>query len=298
VVEYVEPSVESVLGADAASDPALADVLDVFRKFSSQPAPSAAGAAGDGAGGGAAASGGDDDSDGEGALLSRLPSGLSRKARKALMADIISELKRRVVRPESIEAHDATSADPELLVALKSARNSVPVPVHWCSKRRYLQGNAKRGVVKPPFALPDYLAATGIGALRELDNAADERKGLKGKTRERARPKMGRVEVDYKVLHDAFFVHMTKPKFTTYGDLYFEGREFEPDRSGFRAGTLSPRLRTALGISATDPPPWLVNMQRFGPPPSYMHMRVPGLNAPIPTARRSASAQGSGGIRP
>jgi splicing factor 3B subunit 2 len=30
------------------------------------------------------------------------------------------------------------------------------------------------------------------------------------------------------------------------------------------------------------PPPWLINMQRYGPPPSYPGLRIPGLNAPIP----------------
>jgi splicing factor 3B subunit 2 len=29
-------------------------------------------------------------------------------------------------------------------------------------------------------------------------------------------------------------------------------------------------------------PPWLLNMQRFGPPPSYPALRVPGVNAPPP----------------
>merc|ERR1712159_167374 len=29
-------------------------------------------------------------------------------------------------------------------------------------------------------------------------------------------------------------------------------------------------------------PPWLVNMQRYGPPPDYPKMKIPGLNAPIP----------------
>jgi splicing factor 3B subunit 2 len=31
------------------------------------------------------------------------------------------------------------------------------------------------------------------------------------------------------------------------------------------------------------PPPWLANMQRFGPPPSYPTLRIPGVNAPIPS---------------
>ena len=30
------------------------------------------------------------------------------------------------------------------------------------------------------------------------------------------------------------------------------------------------------------PPPWLVAMQRYGPPPSYPSLKIPGLNAPIP----------------
>lgn len=31
-----------------------------------------------------------------------------------------------------------------------------------------------------------------------------------------------------------------------------------------------------------SPPPWLINMQRYGPPPSYPNVRIPGLNAPLP----------------
>ena len=30
------------------------------------------------------------------------------------------------------------------------------------------------------------------------------------------------------------------------------------------------------------PPPWLVAMQRYGPPPSYPNLKIPGLNNPIP----------------
>ena len=30
------------------------------------------------------------------------------------------------------------------------------------------------------------------------------------------------------------------------------------------------------------PPPWLINMQRYGPPPSYPDLKIAGLNAPIP----------------
>ena len=31
-----------------------------------------------------------------------------------------------------------------------------------------------------------------------------------------------------------------------------------------------------------SPPPWLIPMQRYGPPPSYPNARIPGLNAPLP----------------
>lgn len=30
------------------------------------------------------------------------------------------------------------------------------------------------------------------------------------------------------------------------------------------------------------PPPWLIAMQRYGPPPSYPSLKIPGLNVPIP----------------
>ena len=33
------------------------------------------------------------------------------------------------------------------------------------------------------------------------------------------------------------------------------------------------------------PPPWLIAMQRYGPPPTYPNLKIPGLNAPIPEVR-------------
>jgi hypothetical protein len=63
-------------------------------------------------------------------------------------------------RPDVVEWHDVTSRDPKLLVYLKSLRNTVPVPRHWCFKRKYLAG--KRGVERAPFQLPDFIRRTGI----------------------------------------------------------------------------------------------------------------------------------------
>lgn len=48
---------------------------------------------------------------------------------------------------------------------VQAYRNSVPVPRHWSQKRKYLQG--KRGIEKPPFVLPDFIEATGIGQMRQ-----------------------------------------------------------------------------------------------------------------------------------
>ena len=45
---------------------------------------------------------------------------------------------------------------------------------------------------------------------------------------------------------------------------------------------MSPELVEALSIPPLAPPPWLISMQRFGPPPSYPTLRIPGLNSPIP----------------
>lgn len=84
---------------------------------------------------------------------------LSRRKRKQMLRMSVAELKQAVARPEVVESHDVTAADPKLLVYLKSYRNAVPVPRHWCHKRRYLQG--KRGVEKKPWTLPEFIAQTG-----------------------------------------------------------------------------------------------------------------------------------------
>lgn len=76
----------------------------------------------------------------------------------------------------------------------------------------------------------------------------EESKTLKTKMRERVRPKMGRVDIDYQKLHDAFFKWQTKPKMTIMGDLYYEGKEFETRMKDKKPGELSDDLRTALGM--------------------------------------------------
>ena len=100
----------------------------------------------------------DGDADGAGGAAAGGPK-LTKKQRKALQLARIAELKQATPRPDVVEVWDVTAPDPHLLVHLKAARNTVPVPRHWSQKRRYLQG--KRGIEKPPFQLPAFIEATG-----------------------------------------------------------------------------------------------------------------------------------------
>lgn len=42
------------------------------------------------------------------------------------------------------------------------------------------------------------------------------------------------------------------------------------------------QIMPVFQTSEKVPPPWLIAMQRYGPPPSYPNLKIPGLNAPIP----------------
>lgn len=207
---------------------------------------------------------------------------LSKKKRKLLTRMKISELKALTDYPEVVEAWDVTAQDPVFLLRLKSMKNTVAVPKHWANKRKFLAN--KRGVLKQPFRLPDFIEATGISKIR--DNAATDKKSLKQKSRERMQPKLGRMDIDYQVLHDAFFRYQTKPNLSVQGDIYYEGREHVNKMKIFKPGRISEKLRVALGIPENNPPPWIINMQRYGPPPSYSNLKIPGINAPLldPTA--------------
>ncbi|KAM5137729.1 splicing factor 3B subunit 2 [Mantella aurantiaca] len=210
---------------------------------------------------------------------------LSKKKLRRMNRFTVAELKQLVSRPDVVEMHDVTAQDPKLLVHLKGTRNSVPVPRHWCFKRKYLQG--KRGIEKPPFQLPDFIKRTGIQEMREALQEKEEQKTMKSKMREKVRPKMGKIDIDYQKLHDAFFKWQSKPKLTIHGDLYYEGKEFETRLKEKKPGDLSDELRITLGMPVGPnahkvPPPWLIAMQRYGPPPSYPNLKIPGLNSPIP----------------
>lgn len=58
--------------------------------------------------------------------------------------------------------------------------------------------------------------------MRQALEDKEDAKSLKQKTRERVRPKMGKLTIDYQKLHDAFFKWQTKPKMSIHGDMYYE----------------------------------------------------------------------------
>ncbi|GJE96899.1 DUF382-domain-containing protein [Phanerochaete sordida] len=270
-VEYVSEQLE-VKGT------ALEAFSDVFARF--QPPPESATQTRDGERAKGEIIYSDDDMESEGDSDTEEKKPLSKKKARKMNRLTVAELKQLVKKPEVVEWTDVTAADPRILLHLKSYRNTVPIPAHWSAKRDYLQG--KRGIEKPPFQLPSYIADTGIATMRDAVKEKEANMSLKAKTRERVQPKMGKVDIDYQKLHDAFFKHMTKPNVTGFGEMYYEGKEFETQLKHKRPGELSPELVEALSIPPLAPPPWLISMQRFGPPPSYPTLRIPGLNAPIP----------------
>ncbi|KAJ8276182.1 hypothetical protein COCON_G00079340 [Conger conger] len=134
---------------------------------------------------------------------------MSKKKLRRMNRLTVAELKQLVARPDVVEMHDVTAQEPKLLVHLKATRNTVPVPRHWCFKRKYLQG--KRGIEKPPFELPEFIKRTGIQEMREALQEKEDAKTMKTKMREKVRPKMGKIDIDYQKLHDAFFNGLITP---------------------------------------------------------------------------------------
>lgn len=78
----------------------------------------------------------DDDDDEDGSMKVSV----SKRKLRDILRPSVAELKQRVKRPDLVEAHDVTAADPEFLICLKAVPGTVPVPRHWGRKRKYLQG--------------------------------------------------------------------------------------------------------------------------------------------------------------
>jgi splicing factor 3B subunit 2 len=65
----------------------------------------------------------------------------------------------------------------------------------------------------------DFIKDTGIMEMRQAIADKEDKQTLKSKTRERVQPKMGKLEIDYQKLHDAFFRFQTKPRMTIHVDV-------------------------------------------------------------------------------
>lgn len=63
-----------------------------------------------------------------------------------------------------------------------------------------------------------WIAETGIGEQRDAVKAKEAEQSLRQKTRERVQPKMGKIDIDYQKLHDAFFKYQGKPSMSKFGE--------------------------------------------------------------------------------
>lgn len=55
--------------------------------------------------------------------------------------------------------------------------------------------------------------------MREAVKTKEDASKMKSKMREKVQPKMGKLDIDYQKLHDAFFRFQTKPRLTAHGEL-------------------------------------------------------------------------------
>ena len=194
----------------------------------------------------------------------------------------LGKLKSFSKNPQIVDIHDVDSKDPYLLISIKSQANIIPIPINWSFKRDYL--SSKRGIEKLPFQLPKYIQSTGISEMRSIDE--DQKSStLRQKQRERIQPKLGKLDLDYEKLYNAFYKFQTKPRLFPYGEIFEEGKESNDELISkimkIKPGIISKNLRIALGMPSDDmtiPPAWITIMKDIGKPPSYKDLIIPGLD--------------------
>ena len=69
-----------------------------------------------------------------------------------------------------------------------------------------------------------YELNVGISKLRDPFSERDGSKMVREKLKERMNPRLGKIDIDYQVLHDAFFKYQLKSNLTVFGDIYYEGK--------------------------------------------------------------------------
>lgn len=77
------------------------------------------------------------------------------------------------------------------------------------------------------YKLPPNIEETGIGQLRDPMTEKSTIRMLRLKMKERMNPRLGRIDIDYQVLYDAFFKYQIKPELSQFGDIFYIGREEE-----------------------------------------------------------------------
>ncbi|KAH1242942.1 Splicing factor 3B subunit 2 [Glycine max] len=117
----------------------------------------------------------DSDSEEEENVNEQKEKGISNKKKKLQRQMKIAELKQIFSRPDVVEMWDATASDPNCWGAVVAITKR---GLLW-----FLLG--KRGIEKPPFQLPDFIAATGIEKIRQAYIEKEHSKKLKQKQRER-----------------------------------------------------------------------------------------------------------------
>jgi len=98
-------------------------------------------------------------------------------------------------------------------------------------------------VLKPPFKLPEHIENTGITKLRDPFNDKEAGRNVRQKLKERMNPKLGKIDIDYEILHDAFFKNQKRPNLSCHGDVYFEGKEDDSKMKTYKPGKISEELR-------------------------------------------------------
>eukprot|EP00796_Vickermania_ingenoplastis_P011660 gene11660-8043_t len=312
--ELEEETAAAVSAAAAATplDPAAAKLVEAGRRYLEEQEEKAKAAAGE-------------KEDDEKVVLPQLGGGAGRRAGKGVARKVPRKatkmswnmLKLKVLEAygkaglEAVQDHDGDAADPLFTVDMKLLhRRSVPVPRHWLKLRSFLSHQADREAAE---VVPPSMQLLGVAKIRAT---RDKEAGL-----------------DLAALLRCFFsgtplqrksFGMSIPPFlcNTIGDLFHEGKWIAAETLGNPASLqnrntgvgkgcscneggvmmpepLSSSLKEALGMSATAPPPWLYEMQSLGRlPPAYPHLRIPGLNAPIPSGAQWGSGQGQWGTPP
>ncbi|KPA83037.1 putative spliceosome-associated protein [Leptomonas pyrrhocoris] len=182
---------------------------------------------------------------------------------------------------EIVSEHDGNAVDPLFTVRMKMEPHTVPVPSHWKLQRTFLSRQADReeavGIV------PAEVAALGIEKIR----ATKDKKASPNRI-----AFLSCFMTGTPLRHKTYQVELS-----SVGDVFYEGKWRV--KTHHVPGVLSSRLRQALGIGPTAPPPWLYSMQAMRRlPPAYPEIRIPGLNAPIPAGGQWGQGEGQWGEPP